>query len=130
MNVQTLAEQITENGGFTLDPVTGRTLVVGTDTGWAIALPGTERLIGENLTENAFGEALSDVLASIPADDRENVKVGGWYSPERGYMIELTTVLHVDRGTAELIGDIRNQDAIFNLATGEEIFIHRAPVSA
>lgn len=128
MNVDTLVTAITENGGFTLDLDTARVLQVGQDTGWCIAVPGTERVIGHDLTANAFTAAVADAMASVPVDDRPDVKIGGWYSPDRGYMVELTNVFRVDQTTAEIIGDIRDQDAIFDLETGTEITLRRAPV--
>jgi len=109
------------HGGFTLDPRTGRMLTPGEDRGYVIALPGTEQLLGHEVTEEGFRAAFDAATAEMTDDQREVVFVGGWYSSERGYMIELSQVLDIDRDSAEVIGRAFDQDAIFDLTRGEEI---------
>lgn len=116
-----LSAALAEFGGFTYDPRTDSLVMVGSRDGYAIAIPGTERNLGTEFTPDAFTAALSDALASIGDHYGADVFVGGWRSDDRGYMIELTTVHNVDRSTAMLLGVVRDQDAIFDLGTGEEI---------
>jgi hypothetical protein len=119
-----LVAVITANGGFTYDPAVGHLITVGETTGYAIAVPGTERLIGaEGITREAFAAAFADVVAEYAeAITVDGCVIGGWFSPDRGYMIELTKIWQtIDRETAIMIGQSSHQDAIFDLATGEEI---------
>jgi hypothetical protein len=126
-----LADAIRDNGGFTYHPDTDRILTVGEDAGYAIAIPGTEYIVGDRFTSDVFTDAVN--AAFLAAQDggyaAEDIHVGGWWSPDRGYMVELTTVLrNIDRSTAITIGELRDQDAIFHLDTGEEITLTRIPV--
>lgn len=126
-----LADAIRDNGGFTYSPTEDRILTVGTDRGFAIAVPGTEYVIGDRLTADVFTDAVNAAFLTAQANgwDSEDIHVGGWHSQERGYMVELTTVLRVDRSSAITIGILRDQDAIFCLDTGEEITLHRVPLN-
>lgn len=130
--VERLHDSIRDNGGFTYSPSEDRILTVGQDRGWCIAIPGTEHLIGQRLTADAFNDAVQAayLTAQLLGYDSDDVHVGGWHSPDRGFMVELTTVLQVDRSTAITLGELREQDAIFNLATGEEFTYGRIPVAA
>lgn len=124
-----LTDAIRDNGGFTYHPDTDRILTVGEDRGYAIAIPGTEYVIGDSLSADVFTDAVNAAFLAAESGgwSAEDIHVGGWYSPDRGYMVELTTVLRVDRATAVTIGELRSQDAIFDLGTGEEITLHYAP---
>jgi hypothetical protein len=119
-----LVQVITDQGGFTFDPAVGHLITVGSTSGYAIAVPGTEHILGdESITREEFAAAFAEVVAehaeSITLD---GCVIGGWLSPGRGYMIELTKIWHtIDRATAIMIGQSANQEAIFDLATGETI---------
>lgn len=115
-----VVDALITDGGFTYDPREDALVQPGTVRGYAIAIPGTERALGGAFTPLAFGRAVADATS---AGDRYSgdVYIGGWYSPERGYMVELATVHNVDRVTAVLIGELRYQDAIYDMATGEPI---------
>jgi hypothetical protein len=123
IDLSTIRATLDANGGFTLDPRTGRLLTVGEDSGFAIAVAGTEQIIGDALTEEGFRNAFTAAMETVhPVDiDQDAVFIGGWRAPERGYMIELTKVHHVSRASAILLGVLHDQDAIFDIATGEEI---------
>lgn len=125
MTTTDLLDAVTTNGGFTYSPVADRLFQVGVDTGYAIAIPGTEQIVGSgDITREQFAEGVARVLTdpSAKALIANGVAIGGWYSPERNvYMVELTEILTTDRIRAVEIGRSRNQEAIFDLATGEEI---------
>lgn len=121
MTATTVFESLRLDGGFTFDPASGTMLRVGSTTGWAIAVPGTERIVGRgDLDEEAFAEAFADVVLTYGPDLLAGRYVGGWYSPDRDvYLIELTDVLHIGRDAAIAIGRARGQEAVLDLASGE-----------
>jgi hypothetical protein len=122
MPVQTLPllDVIFTDGGFTYDVRSDSLLRVGEATGFMIAIPGTESLLGPvNLTRGQFADRFAALVASAPIG--EDTYVGGWLSPERGYMIELSELHHCDRYDAVALGVERNQESILDLATGEFI---------
>ena len=120
-----LITEITINGGFTFDPTADKLITVGSVTGYAIAVPGTEHVIGTgSISREAFASAVADVVTEYAeAITVDGCVLGGWYSADRDvYMIELTKIWHhLDRETAIMIGQSSHQEAIFDLATGEEI---------
>lgn len=126
MNVNITAEfvrnAIAADGGFSWSVRDDRPLVVGQDTGWAVAVPGTEHTL-EDLTDAVLASVVEDALddAVRRGFDADQLAVGGWHGGGRGYMVEVTTVVQTDRTTATILGEIRDQDAVFNLATGEEV---------
>lgn len=123
-----LQDAMITNGGFTYDPLARALVIVGRGTGYAIARPGTERIIGPgSLDRESFAELFADVVYAYGSQLDGGAYVGGWYSPERDvYMIEITDVFRVDRATALTLGTVRDQEAIFDLATGESIFCPKA----
>jgi len=133
MNTNTLPnllDTLKSDGGFTYVPDTD---VLNPASGYAIAVPGTERIIGNNLiTREAFAQAFASVVTDLWQYAKPNetfgdfsveTAVGGWYSEDRGvYMIELTEVWHgMTRAQAVAVGATRDQEAIYDLSTGEEI---------
>lgn len=117
-----LLDALRTDGGFTWDPSTGHLLRAGDRIGWAIARPGTERIIGVTLDPEAFAGELSVLLADYAADIDAGALVGGWHSPERDvWMVELTDVYVVDEGQAVLLGALRGQESVFNLGTGASV---------
>jgi hypothetical protein len=115
-----LLDKITADGGFTYDPGTDSFVSVGEATGYVIAIPGTEMLLGSaGMTRDQFAARFAALVSD--AVTGHGVYVGGWLSPDRGYLIELSEVHNVDRATAIAIGVARNQEAIMDLATGEFI---------
>jgi hypothetical protein len=125
-----LLESIRENGGFTYNPRTGGLLEVGKSKGFAVAVPGTETVVGREKVkgEDVTREDFAKGVASVIMAHRDRLAtgksvLGGWYSPERNeYMVEVTDILPADnRGGAIREGQRRNQEAIFDLATGETI---------
>lgn len=118
-----LIATITEHGGFTYDPVRDALIDIGTTTGYAIAVPGTEHIVGHaGITREAFAAAVADLLTEYADAFEHGAVLGGWHSAERDeYLVELTTIYRGTREDAERIGRETNQEAIFDLATGEEI---------
>jgi len=119
-----LLEAISTNGGFTYDPTTDHLYDGSTPQhGFAIAVPGTEYVLGDaSLTREGFAEAFATVVLNNEYYIASGCVVGGWYSTERGvYMVEITDIFDIDREDAVRIGRLRNQEAIYDLATGEEI---------
>jgi hypothetical protein len=125
MTTTDLLTAVTTNGGFTYSPTNDHLYEVGRDSGYAIAIPGTEHIVGSgDITREEFATAVADLLSDPVATVliANGVALGGWYSPERNvYMVELTEIVHIDRTRAVEIGRSRNQEAIFDIATGEEI---------
>lgn len=117
-----LLDTLKADGGFTYDPRSGELLRVGKATGYAIAVPGTERVVGRrSITRERFADEFARLIESYRGKLSGRV-IGGWYSPERGvYLIELTEIHRVSRARAVRMGQARNQEAILNLATGEFI---------
>src|SRR3954468_3859623 len=123
ITVDLRAEMIT-NGGFTYDPQADQLITVGSTVGYAIAVPGTEHHFGrKSMTREEFAALFAIVITEWAEEITvDGCVIGGWMSPDRGYMIELTKIWrHVDRATAIMLGVSSHQEAIFDLATGEEI---------
>jgi hypothetical protein len=119
-----LQAEIKGKGGFTYNPRTGKVLEVGKDKGFAVAVPGTERSLGKgDMSKREFQSAVADVIMSRQTEITNGAVVGGWYSPDRDqYVVELTHILDPSKRDAAIAeGKRRNQEAIFDLATGETI---------
>lgn len=124
-----LQREIEKNGGFTYDPKTGGLLKVGEAKGFAIAVPGTEEIVGEekvnadDISREDFAKGVAKVLMKHRDRIAKGAVLGGWYSPERNqYLVELSEIFPPgDREAAIKVGKRRNQEAIFDLATGETI---------
>lgn len=123
MTTTTLLDTLATDGGFTYDPATDAVLQVGQATGWAIAVPGTERVVGTTgITREAFAAAFADIVTGYGDQLADGAVVGGWYSEDRGqYIVELTEIHKVDKATAVALGIARGQEGIFDLATGEYV---------
>lgn len=99
------------DGGFTFDPRSGEFLRPGTGelTGYAIAIPNTES---------------NDIRELVNAIGNADEYVGGWYDPDAlAVTMELSELWNVTRQQALLIARARNQKAILDFATGEEITV-------
>lgn len=119
--MQDLYTMLNRDGGFTYDPRNGHAVSVGDVTGYAIAIPRTERPIGsrETLNERNFMGAFLRTIQDAVAQGRY---VGAWHSVDRdAFMIEQTEIWNVDRITAIDLGLQSYQDAILDMATGELI---------
>lgn len=120
-----LMAEVKASGGFTYDPKTGGLLKVGVDKGFAVAVPGTEEMIGSgpNVDRASLIEGVKTVIRKHGKEIAQGSVLGGWYSPDRdAYMVELTHILSPDdRAAAIREGKRRNQEAIFDLSTGETI---------
>ncbi len=115
-----LLDALTRHGGFTYDPHTGHMLNAGDREGWVISRAGTER----HVTRDDFESTLSRVLADWGEELAGGALLGGWYSPERDvFMVELSDVFDVDRVTALVIAAERDQEAAYNLATGDTVSV-------
>lgn len=119
----TLLDVMETDGGFTYNPRTGAVIKPGDVTGYAIAIPGTERAVGSGaISREDFADAFVFLLRSYGDMLGEGACIGGWYSSERDmYLIEVSEIHAVDRDTAVRLGKARNQEAILDLATGELI---------
>jgi hypothetical protein len=118
-----LVAAITENGGFTYDPTAGALVVVGQADGYAIAVPGTEHVVGDaTITRDGFAAAVADLLVGYAPEIAQGAMLGGWFSDDRGvYLVELSGIHHVERAEAIRLGTERHQEGILDLATGEYI---------
>jgi hypothetical protein len=119
-----LMKSIKDNGGFTYDPKTGGLMVPGKDTGIAVAVPGTEQIVGTGtVSRHQFAKGVQKVLQAHRAQIAQGAKLGGWYSEDRNaYMVELTDVLPGDNRDAAIAeGQKRNQEGIFDIGKGEFI---------
>ena len=124
-----LIDEIKEHGGFTYNPRNGEVLQVGEAKGFAVAVPGSERVVGKEtvggdyVTREDFANGFADVVEQYADEIANGAMIGGWYSPERNeFMVELTNILDPnDRDAAIRAGQEGNQEAIFDLATGETI---------
>ena len=123
-----LMKSIKENGGFTYDPRTGGLLVPGKDKGIAVAVPGTEQIVGsgDKVSAHAFATGVQKVIKAHSKEIANGAKLGGWYSEDRkAYMVELTDLLPGDtkeqRDAAIAEGTKRNQEGIFDIGGNEFI---------
>lgn len=115
-----LLDSIIADGGFTYDARQGQLVRVGDTAGYMIAIPGTEIHLGPaSLTRDEFASRFAALVTSAAVGD--GTYVGGWLSPERGFMIELSELYRGSRDDAVRLGTERNQEAILDLATGEFI---------
>jgi hypothetical protein len=120
----TLIHAIKANGGFTYDPTKGRLLQVGKDKGFAVAVPGTEQLVGNGtVSRDEFAKGVAAVVKKHANKLANGHVLGGWYSEDRdAYMVELTQIMPAnDRAGAIREGTRRNQEGIFDLSTGDYI---------
>jgi hypothetical protein len=128
-NQAKMLQEIDTNGGFTYDPKRGGLLEVGKDKGFAVAVPGTETVVGvekvnaEDIHREDFAKGVASVIMKHKALIDRGAVVGGWYSPERNtYMVEVTQILPADKKDIAIQAGIdRKQEAIFDLSTGETI---------
>lgn len=113
---------IQEQGGFTYNPLTHGLLEVGKDRGFAVAQPGTEHIVGnDTISREQFETAIADLAEQNRDKIEAGAMLGGWYSPDRKvYMVELTDIVP-DHDEAVRLGVERNQEAIFDLSTGDTI---------
>jgi hypothetical protein len=119
-----LIKSIKDNGGFTYDPRTGGLLVPGKDKGIAVAVPGTEQIIGNGeVSRQAFAKGVQKVLMAHRTEIAGGAKLGGWYSEDRNaYMVELTDLLPGENRDAAIAeGRKRNQEGIFDIGANEFI---------
>jgi hypothetical protein len=118
-----LVAAITDNGGFTYDPAAGALVIVGEADGYAIAVPGTEHVVGDaTVTRESFADAVADLLVSYADEIAAGAVLGGWFSEDRSvYLVELSEIHRVDRADAIRVGTERHQEGILDLATGEYI---------
>lgn len=118
----TMIDTIRTNGGFTYDPELDQIIEVGRTSGFAVAVPGTEHVVGTaDIDEEAFVEAVSKIVTEYADHIHRGAFLGGWYSSDREvYVVELTEIVQ-DPTWAKFLGHIRHQEAIFDLATGEAI---------
>jgi len=118
-----LVAAITENGGFTYDPAAGALVTIGSTTGYAIAVPGTEHVVGDaTVTREGFAAAVADLLVGYATEIGNGAMLGGWFSGDRGqYLVELSEIHRVPREQAVRLGTARHQEGILDLATGEYI---------
>lgn len=118
-----LIQAITDNGGFTYDPTTGTLVEIGSTDAYAIARPGTERVVGDAaVTREAFVVTVADILNEHADEIAQGAVLGGWFSEDRGqYLVELTDLVRVPREIALTIGEARHQEGILHLGTGEYI---------
>jgi hypothetical protein len=74
------------------------------------------------MSREEFQMAVYEVTQKHAAEMGRDANIGGWESAERGtFMVELSEIHRVSREEAIRIGQERNQEAIFDMATGEEI---------
>lgn len=119
--MQDLYSLLNRDGGFTFNPRSGHTVSIGDVTGYAIAVPRTEQILGssDTLNERNFMSAFLRAIQSVTATNRY---VGAWHSAERDtYMIEQAEIYNVDRLTAIDLGHQSYQEAVLDMATGELI---------
>lgn len=120
-----LVAAIKVNGGFTYDPASNRVLQVGKDKGFAVAVPGTEQVVGrgKNISRDEFARSVARVVMAHQDEINNGAVLGGWYSEDRDiYMVELTDILPADdRAGAIAEGTRRNQEGIFDLSSGDYI---------
>lgn len=111
------------DGGFTFDVQSAELVTIGTRNGYAIALPGTETILGsDDVTTEELISAIADLIMAHADELSTGAMVGGWHSPTRNaYMVEITDVILCDRASAIAIGRTRGQEAITDLSTGETI---------
>ena len=121
-----LLTELRETGGFTFNPHTSQLVEYGDVTGWMIAVPGTETVLGSGDMsgaefERAFYSAVRDAKLT------DHTFVGGWYSTDRNvYMIELSELHNISKRAAIKLGIERGQEAIFGMDNGETVSLRGA----
>jgi hypothetical protein len=117
-----MIKSMKESGGFTFDPRKDALVKIGSVKGVAVAIPGTETVVGSgNVSRDAFIKGVADVIEKHGEKFANGAMLGGWYSPDRDiYMVEVTEVFP-DRESAILAGKQRNQEGVFDLGTGDYI---------
>lgn len=111
---------VEREGGFTFNPRTKNLVKVGEQAGFAIAVPHTEVTLGQNLNHVELLSAIEKVTTkNRVALSQEDHYIGGWTSPERGFMAELSQISVIPKNRAVAVGTARNQEGILNMKTGE-----------
>lgn len=123
MSANLATDTTKQQGGFTYSPATGQLLKIGSSTGYAVAIPGTQHVVGTTtVSPEAFADAVADLVERHPKRIDRGAVVCARHSQQRGvYIAELTDILPWSRRVATLMGWMRNQEAIVDLATGETI---------
>lgn len=118
-----LLDTLRTDGGFTYDPRGDHLVSIGGEAGYAIAVPGTERVVGSGkITRATFADAFVVIVREYGALLDHDAYIGGWYSQDRdAYLVEVSELWPIDRDSAVALGCARNQEAILDLATGEFI---------
>jgi hypothetical protein len=102
------------NGGFSVDPRTGKT---PTD-GYMVETKKIDQTFDHPPTDVDYRKFL-DAHQQELSDD-PTLQMGGWINPDGKYTVALTS--HIpDRATAVDLGQKHNQISIYDLAKGEEI---------
>jgi hypothetical protein len=109
---QRIADIAADNpDGFTFHG--GRVLEVGKDSGYVVAAKGSPSLSLDKLDAGK--------ISSWVGEHGKGKSVGGWKDSSSGkYVLDVVEVHH-DRDTAIRLGRERDEKAIFDIKTGEEI---------
>ena len=114
-----ISDKIRSHVGFTINPLT--TCSIDSDS-WAASSSGYESKFAE---EPSRAVLLRDIASKLLATAVSNVPLyfGGW--PQDGcYYLDLSRLI-LSREEAVDFARANNQEAIFNLRTGETLFVSR-----
>jgi DNA topoisomerase-1 len=112
-----LAGAVFSNGGFTYDPIGDQFPTEGV----AVAVPGHSVILTEDAFRADAATAIADYLRQMRADGVEDLMIGGWHDKEHGEVVLDRVEVVETRDEAMRLGADRGEQAVFDLATLEEI---------
>jgi len=112
-----LAAKVLADGGFTYDPDTG----TFPDEGIAVAVPGHSVIAKRDAFEADPDKFINDYLRQMRDDGVTDTMIGGWYDTANDEVVLDRVQVVADRDEAMRLGVSRDEQAVYDLSTGEEI---------
>ena len=112
-----LAAKVLADGGFTYDPNTGTFPTEGI----AVAVPGHSVIATREAFEADPRKFINDYMRQMRDDGVEDLMIGGWHDTANDEVVLDRVEVVADLDEAKRLGADRDEQAVYNLATGEEI---------
>ena len=112
-----LAAKVLADGGFTYDPNTGTFPTEGI----AVAVPGHSVIATREAFEANDEQIILDYIDKMAEDGADDLMIGAWHDTANDEIVLDRVEVVADIDEAKRLGADRDEQAVYNLATGEEI---------